>query len=52
MDSQAADIIWMSLKSNDLFVRVVIERSQLIIVRASDKPILSCDKATGADRDL
>ena len=42
----------MSFETCDLFVRVVIEYSQLEIIAPGDKPVLSCNKFYTADRNI
>ena len=44
MHGEAADVVWVRLKRNDLFMRVVVEHAQLEIVRTGNEPILARDK--------
>ena len=44
MHGQASNVVWVRLKRNDLFMRVVIEHAQLEIVRTGNEPILARDK--------
>jgi hypothetical protein len=44
MYRQTSNIIRMSFKRGDFFMSVVVEHPQLEIIRASDEPILACDK--------
>ena len=48
MDSQASNIIWMSLEGDDLLVRVVVEDPKLEVIRARDKPVLARDEAAAS----
>ena len=52
MDSQASNIIWMSLEGDDLLVRVVVEDPKLEVIRARDKPVLSRNKADASHWNL
>lgn len=42
----------MRLEGRDLLVRIVIEHSQLEIIRACNEPVLARDKAYATDRNL
>ena len=42
----------MCLESRHFFMRVVVEGSQLEVVRARDKPLFSSDEVNTANRNL
>lgn len=52
MNSNGADVVGMRLKGGDLFGRVVVVDSQLEVIGTAHNPVLSCDEATGANRDI
>jgi len=50
MDSYCAYIIWVGLKASNFLRSVVVQNPQLKVVRPSNNPILSRNKATCANR--
>ena len=50
--SKTSNVVRMSLEGSDLFVGVVVEYSELEVVRASDEPVLPCDELDTAHWDL
>ena len=52
MDSQATNVIGVSFERRDFFVGVVVEDSQLEVVRARDKPVLPWNESYTSYGDL
>jgi hypothetical protein len=52
MDGQASNVVWMSLKLDDLFVGIVIKDPQLKVIASSDEPILPRDESDATDGHL
>lgn len=52
MNCQTSNVVWVRLEGRNLLVRIVIEHSQLKIIRARNKPVLARDKAYATDRNL
>ena len=52
MHSKASDIVWVSLKGDNFLVCVIVEDSELVVVRAGDKPVFASNKTAASDRDF
>ena len=52
VNGQASDVVWVRLKSSDLFVGIVVEDAKLEVVGARDEPVLARNEADAANGDL
>jgi hypothetical protein len=52
VDGEASDVVWMGLEGDNLFVGVVVEDAELVVVGAGDEPVFAGDEADAADGDV
>ena len=52
VNSEASDVVRMSLEGRHFLVGVVVEDAKLEIVRASDEPVFTGDELDASDGDL
>jgi hypothetical protein len=51
MNSETSNVVWVRLKCDNLIVGIVVENTEMKVVRACNKPILASDEPDTAHRD-